>query len=221
MPLSDPEKERIRNTEVLKDEIRKELSEAKNDSGLSDFQKQLILLILGFVLTAVVGGWLTSLWKDRDSKNQRQYLARQRALDKAYSLMERASKETATTIAAADDVLATYQGDDWPSKEVDERWENWTKTSRFWRANSEVLRAEMAANFTDQQIAATFTDIINKRRQVGNDIFNLPRDKKAIKSDEKLKKELDDVIDLNNKIIELLQKCDSLITAQARKIVDE
>lgn len=221
MPLSDAEKERIRETEALKDEIRKELPQAKSDSGLPDLWKQLILLVVGFLLTAVVGGCLTAFWKDRDSKNQREYLARQRALDKAYSLVERASKETATTIAAADDILATYQGDDWTSKDVDERRENWTKTSRTWRVNCQVLRAEMAANFPNQQIVTVFDEIIKKRRQLGNGIFNLPRDKKAIKPDEDLKKEVDDAIDLNNKIIDLLEKCDTLIAAQARKMVDD
>src|SRR5712692_3583450 len=110
MTLTDTEKEKIRDAELLKDDIRKELHPPTPDSSFSGFQQQLILLLLGFFLTAVVGGALTAWWKSRDAKNQRQYLAEQRALDKTYSLIAKTSQEVATTIAAADDVLAGYYG---------------------------------------------------------------------------------------------------------------
>jgi hypothetical protein len=217
MPLTDAEKEKIHETEVLKGEIRKELSPPEKDTLLSDFGQQLILLCLGFVLTAVVGGALTALYKSREANNQRQYLAQQRALDKNYSLIEKTSKEVATTVAAADDVLAAYYGDDWTSKDIDERRENWTRTSRNWRVNCQVLRAEMGASFSDPSIVKAFDEIIKKRKLMGNAIVNLPREKKAILQDKDLKQELENANNLKNGIAELLYECVALMTTQVKK----
>lgn len=217
MTLTDAEKEKIRDAEFLKDDIRKELQPPTPDPRFSGFQQQLILLLLGFFLTAVVGGALTAWWKSRDAKNQRQYLAEQRALDKTYSLIAKTSQEVATTIAAADDVLAGYYGSGWSSKEIDERRDNWTRTSRTWRINCQVLRAEMAASISDPTVVKSFDEIIKKRRQLGNDIVNLPRGKKAIVQDKALRQELDEANTLINEIAELLTKCDALMTAQAKK----
>jgi hypothetical protein len=108
MPLSDVEKEKILESETLKDEIRKTLQPPQPTSRLSDFQKQALLLLIGFTLTTVAGGLLTVWWKTRDSNNQRAYLAQQRALDKAYTIIDKTAKEVAATIAACDDVLTTY-----------------------------------------------------------------------------------------------------------------
>lgn len=72
MPLSDIEKEKIRDIEILKDEIRKELQPQQPTSRLSDFQRHIILLFIGFGLTTFAGGVLTAWWKSQDSENQRQ-----------------------------------------------------------------------------------------------------------------------------------------------------
>ena len=211
MALTDADKQNIRDAEELKNEIRKELRATEHNSGLSEFQKQLILLFLGFVLTAVVGGALTAWWKSKELSNQRQYLAQQRALDKIYSLMDRTSKEVATTIAAADDVLVLYESE-WTPEEVAERWRNWTGASRAWRVNCQILRAQMAATFSDQKIVSLFDEIIRKRKQLGNAIVNLPRNRQGVAKDK-----LDTANELNNNIMELLKQCVALMTAQARR----
>lgn len=212
MPLSDTEKEKLREAEILKNEIRKELQPPKPESGLSDFSKQALLLLVGFSLTTVAGGILTTYWKARDLRNQRSYLVEQRALDKASATIERTAKEVAATLAASDDVLTTYLVEDMNQKEVERRWDNWTQTSRNWRVNSEVLSVEIATTFSNKQIDEIFEEIKLKRKLLGNDITNLPRDKKNIAADKKLKCELKDSNDLRNEIAVLLHNCSAAMT---------
>jgi hypothetical protein len=216
--LSDAEKERIRESETLKAEIRKELEPSSPPSRLSDFQKQTLLLLLGFVLTTVAGGLLAAFWKSRDSTNQRSYLAQQRAIDKKYALVDKTAKEVAITVAAADDVLITYYGEEWSTKQIDERRTNWERTSRNWRVNSQVLSEELAAAFSTPEIAQSFQEIMQKRTLLGNAITNLPKGKKEIESDKNLKQELDDANKLKLKIIDLLHKCGSAMTVEAKQV---
>lgn len=210
MPLTPDERDRARDIGVLADEVRQALNPPK-DAKLSDFWKQVIMLILGFALTTVMGGVLTARWKAHDAENQRHYLEKQKSLERAYSLISQSSKEVATTVAAADDVLATYEGYDFTEKEVDERWENWDKTSRNWRISSQVLRAQIAPTFSDPMIRTDFDEIINKRRFLGNAVVTLPRGKKAR---EKQPPQHDSIPTLTKEIRALLYDCVDRMTKQ-------
>jgi len=217
MPLSDAEREKIREAEILKAEIRKELKSLEPSGHLSDFQKQALLILIGFLLTTVAGGLLTAFWKARDLSNQRSYLAQQRALDKAYAVTDKTVKEVAATIAAADDVLAIYYWPGWTPKEIEEHRENWQRTSRNWRVNSQVLSVELAAIFANPEIDQMFQEIILKRRSLGNIIVNLPREKKEIESDKDLPPNLTEANKLKLEIVDLLHKCGRAMTAQTKQ----
>jgi len=217
MPLSLRERDKIREAEILKAEIRKELQREEPASRLSEFQKQIWLLVIGSLLTIVVGGSLTYWWKSRESDNQRAYLAQQRALDRTYGLINKIAKELAQTIAAADDVLSTYYDQGWTQKEIDERRENWTHTSRNWWVNSHVLSEEIAATFSNHEIDQSFQQIVNKRKQLGNIIMNLPRGRNQAATEKELENQVDAAIKLKLEIVELLHKCSADMTALARK----
>lgn len=216
MPLTPDEIDKIRETEILKNDIQKALSTPKKESKLTDFQQQVVLLILAFIFTTLAGGALTAWWKSRESENQRRYLEKQRALDRAYSLISQTSKEVATTVAAADDVVAAYYPG-WSTKDINERHDNWTKTSREWRIKAQVLRSEIPPTFPDPAIREKFEEIIKTRRQLGNKITNLPRGKKAIQRDKDLEKEISDATDLAYKITDLLYECIDRMTKQVNR----
>jgi hypothetical protein len=221
MPLSPDERARILEAQVLKAEVDSELIALKPKSKLSDFWKQIILLVVGFALTTVLGGILTYVWKQRDWHNQQAYLAQQRALDKKYAVMDRSFKEVAVTTSAAEDVLWIYYSDQLSQKDTDERMANWYKTSRDWRVQSKILSASLAANFSNQEIDKTFDEIVKKRRFLGNAIMNLPKvtvNKRS--SADKLKGDLQGANDLINETTDLLQKCGSLMTAETRTAPD-
>jgi len=207
MPLTQEDADRVREIAILANEIRAALNPSKDRSQLSDFSQQIILLLLGFTLTTLAGGILTAWWKSHDLENQRGYLEKQKALDRAYALISQTSKEVATTVAAADDVLATYEGDGWTVQDIKERHENWAKSSRNWRINSQVLRAQIVPTFSDSTLRDKFDEIIKVRVELGRDITNLPRGKKAIAKDKNLQREHDSVLALIHKITGLLYDC--------------
>lgn len=215
MALSPDERSRILEAQVLKAEVDSELNGLKPKRKLSDFGKQIILLIVAFVLTTVLGGILTYVWKQRDWHNQQSYLAQQRALDKKYAVIDRTFKEVAITTSAAEDVLWIYYSDQLSQKDIDERMANWYKSSRDWRVQSKILSASLAGNFKDQDIGKTFDDIVSKRRLLGNAIMNLPKvTAKKRPITDKVKPNLESANDLINQTTDLLQKCGSLMTAE-------
>jgi hypothetical protein len=216
MTLSDAEKEKIAESESLKDEVRK-LLHPEQKSGFSEFQQQLLLLIVGFVLTGVVGGGLTYYWKARELDNQRSYLEARHALDKASTIIDKTAKEVATTVVAADDVLSTYYGDEWTQEEISERRKNWVTTSRNWRTSAQLLNVDIASTFSNSDINQLFLQIVQKRTALGNIITNLPRTKNEIAADKTLKQELEDANALKLEIIDLLHKCSADMTSLARQ----
>jgi hypothetical protein len=216
MALSDAEKENIRESESLKDEVRKLLQPEQPSSWL-DFTKQVLLLIIGFALTAGVGGGLTYYWKGRELKNQRSYLEERHALDKASTIIDKTAREVATTVVAADDVLSTYYGDEWTQEEISERRKNWVATSRNWRTNAQLLDVDIASTFSSTDINQLFLQMMRKRTALGNIITNLPRTKNEIAADKTLKQELEDANTLKLDIIDLLHKCSADMTSLARQ----
>ena len=216
MPLTDTERENIREAEVLRNDIRKELRFPEPESRLSSFQQQILLLLLGSLLTTGVGGFLTYWWKQRDWTNQQAYLLKERALDKKYAVIEKTFKAVATTTSASEDVLATYYNENWTSKEIDERRTNWDKTSRNWRIESKVLSQELAVNFANSDIQSTFQQIVRKRRELGVSITNLLTEKRTAKSDDAVEKEVQKDNSIAVDIVNLLYRCGGLMTSETR-----
>jgi hypothetical protein len=216
MPLSADERARIIETQTLKSEVNADIAAGVSKPKLSEFQKQIVLLAVGFALTAIAGGALTYYWKSRDWSNQQSYLRQQRALDKKYAVVETMFKDVAVTTAAAQNVLISYYQPDVTPQEIDERARNWQKTSRDWRVSSKILSASLAANFQDPHIGNTFRQIIDVRRQLGNKVTNLPKCKPGAKVKQKTIDNLKDANDLANQIVELLQKCGALMTSEIK-----
>jgi hypothetical protein len=217
MPLTEAEKEKIIETEILRNEIQRNLK--PQESGLSDFQKQLALLLIGFFCTAVVGGTLTYWWKQREWINEQKYLKAQRALDRRYALIEKTFKEVASTLAGADDELQTFYGDKWTPKELESRRDYWDKTSRDWRVNSQVISQDLAVNFVNAEIQQHFQEIVNERRVLGRSVINLLTEKKNADSDKDLEKKLRDAQAHIEDISKKLHECGALMareTAEAQ-----
>ena len=141
---------------------RTQFSESKSRVA-GFFAHSAVLLVLGFILTTGVGSWLTYFWKQRDWANQQSYLARQRALDKKYAVIDPTFKEVAVTITASQYVLATLFRNPRTDKEIQERRANWLKTSRDWRIASNVLSQNIAISFSNPEIQTAFKGVVDKR----------------------------------------------------------
>jgi hypothetical protein len=218
--LSDDERGKIREFEILKNEIRQELHPEARKSRISQiFQHQAVLLLLGFLFTTGVGSWFTFYWKQRDWKNEQSYLAQQRSLDKKYAVIEEAFRDVAVTTTAAQDILATYYGENkWTAKDIQERKNNWYKTSRDWRVGSKVLGENLDVTFTNNEIRNNFQHIVDKRRQLGNVITNLPTGRADDKSAKSVEKQVEDANTIANEILNLLYECGRLMIEETKTI---
>src|SRR5208282_5430047 len=140
----------------------------------------------------------------------------QRALDKKYAVIESTFKEVATTTAAAEDVLSLYYGDSWTEKEIQERFDNWEKTSRNWRISSKVLKAKLASSFQNAAIYSVFEKIVDKRRQLGRAILHLPRRKSNTTVPPAIQNEAAAANQLADEIVDLLQNCGSQMNLETK-----
>jgi hypothetical protein len=211
--LSDPEKERIREVEIFKDGIRRELGKPEPPQLVSSFfSHPAVLLILGFFLTGYVGAKLTDEWKAREWDNQQRYLARQRALEKKYAVVDEAFRAVAETNTAVEDILAGYRWSNWKTSEVAARRAAWLATSRSWRVSSKVVRQKLGIYFSAPEVQATFDQIIDLRRQQGVIVTNLLND--SMKSAKELETERDRALALVNQTGDLLKQCGQLMSKE-------
>jgi len=171
--LTDIEREKLREEEVFRKEIRTELLEKKNTSKIGDFLSQAGLLFVGFLLTTAAGSVLTHIWSARESENQRLRIERQHAFDLRYAIVDKMLRAVAETDTAAEDILRTYEWSEWKTPEVGESRKNWLAKSREWRIASQVTEEEIFINFSDPQISTNFLQIEEYRLRLGNIITNL------------------------------------------------
>jgi hypothetical protein len=213
--LSHDERERIRETEVLKHELRQELGSAiKEPSDSRSLKHRAGLVVLGFLLTTLAGSWLTYFWSNRQWDQQQSYLAEQRALDKKYELVEKAFKAVAETNTAAEDILAAFTWGHPQTKELDEIKGFWQTKSREWRISSQVLRQNLAISFKDQEVLSSFEKVIQTRRLLGVIVTRLLKEPSA--DQREVQAECDKALELINKMDSLLRTCGAQMAKEIR-----
>jgi hypothetical protein len=174
MSLTDEDKQRIRELETLRVEIRDELRPRQPESRVAAFfRHEAVLLTLGFFLTTCLGSWLTYLWKQREESNARRALAHTSDLVAKEKLLLDLTEAVAATHTACHDVLGLYYFQDWPAERVKQAQDNYWRESERWRTGSKVLRVRLAAHFESRDIHPAFEHIVDDRRELGNDINRL------------------------------------------------
>jgi len=213
--LSDVEREKIREFESLKKEIRREL-DAECTEGLASkaLRHPVFLLIVGFCLTGYFGGRLTESWNDEAWKNQQAHLEQQRRLDKRFDLIERTVKAVAQTNTTAEDIAARYTWGGWSREEIREMKGRWLETSRDWRVSSKTLDQDLGFYFDNPLIRSTFNGILDLRVETGNVITNLLHERAP--SEEVIHKATARVLELDQQMDDLLRSCGELMAKETK-----
>ncbi len=173
--------------ELLKREILKELEEAEKPpptffhrpafKALSSFfQHSAVLLLIGFILTGVIGSALTSAWQNNSWMTQQSLLAKQRILDQKYELASSVAKAIGDTHAAPTSVLLLFTNEDTPQNrqtELPKRVDYWRQTHREWLINNNVLLQKITVYVKNPNARTTFNAIIQERKQTNNSVVNL------------------------------------------------
>jgi hypothetical protein len=203
----------------FKNEVLKELKEASKKKESSPLQHPAFLLLLGFILTGVVGTWLTSFWQSREQEKQRQQLAHEHALEQKYDVIDQINKAAAEADTGAQVMvyLLIYGEGEKREKVITERETYWSKARRNWLVNSQVLEQKLAINFKNDEALALYQSIkeeSNETTYLINDTYE------QLKSSSWTNPEKDKVIDIRLQAISQIKSIQSK-TKQLLKILVE
>lgn len=169
--LKDELLEEAKKQDDLRNEILKSLRIKRGWRDL--LSHPAILLIIGFVLTSVIGAFLTAYWQNKDKEKQNTQLIKQNKLANKSEIMNETSRLVFQTYVAASDMIYLFQNGEMPEireKILLERLEHWQKTSREWREKSPVLEKKMRNHFRNDEIFKFFNEIISLRVDIGTEI---------------------------------------------------
>ena len=186
-------KDEIRK-DIEKDKIKEEiLEEIKTKSSKSDgfLKHPATLLVLGFLLTTILGTTLTSCWKSLELDNEREYLSTQTRCERErqtksdeikqkYEVKDEIIRRVAETNTAAEEILLYFQMK--PARrerEQNERVTYWKEATRNWRTNEKILKQRLLLRFSDPSVNQLFDDMITFRNWVG---INIDSQQEALSS---------------------------------------
>jgi hypothetical protein len=236
------EKESLKNEirealekESLKREILDELNKPKNK--LAEFFKHpAVIVVITFILTGLLGAWLTAAWQSREWDRQQALQSREwnrqqirlvqiREIEQRYKIVEDVSAAVTGHDAAARDALITFT---WPinrlrAEEAPERMKHWRQVNKEWRANSQKLLQTLIVHFKDPRVQLTFEEMLEERRDINDKIEMLQAEvieNSEISEDEKFKKKVYDASDSINRTTGNLRHLVEVMVAEIRTDVE-
>lgn len=191
------------NREKLKRELLADLRGGEKER--SKLTEQALLLFLTFLLTGVLGTWLTNFWQNRAQAKQQQEQARTRSLQQKYEIADQINKAVAEVYTGANvflGILSYRQNPERFESELAERLSYWRQANRNWIVTSLVLQQKLAVNFKSSEAAALYQEIMDKEESLVI-TFNrmLPaveQSKGAASGDPEIEKSVDTVFRLVN-----------------------
>jgi len=180
--VTDAELDRLRQVAREQAEIEisvraaiaeQERAKEKRDTAL--LKHPLLLLLVGSLITAMLGSWFSTKWQLQQWRIQQ----RDQRVDSEAKDMRQLQRETteavADSFAAAEDVLHLFFWE-WSKQSkitsLSERGIRWVEVSRKWRVKEKVLTVRLRSSF-GEQTASAFINITADRRQLGNKIILL------------------------------------------------
>ena len=173
----------------FKNKVLEELREAAKKKT-SVFEHPALLLVLGFLLTGVVGTWLASYWQSREQQKQQAQLAHERALQQKYDVTEQINKAVSEVYTGAHVVLYVISYDQSQNKTGEaEREAYWNQARRSWIINSLALQLKLTNTFNHDEAFSLYQAIIEESDEVSvnvNEVLLILKKSnwKSLKSDE-------------------------------------
>jgi|GEM_PF-6046969 len=203
-------------TEIRKESFKKEILDELGAKGFwKAAQQPAALLLIGFVLTTILGGAVTFLWQSKANAKQQERNAQQhdfeqkqtsqqRMIQQKYDLTNEVANAVAGTTTAAQDILDAWDRKN--KRDYPERIKYWqVEGSRKWRVAYKILIPKLSSTFRDARINSIFQEIIDERDVLGNDIANLGEIQtrmgwKGMQGDQDVKEFKKDALDRTNHI---------------------
>lgn len=127
----------------------------------STFVGNLVLVVIGFLLTGVVGTCLS-----------RSYIKEDKRAEKRYAVIDSVNRATALSIAGVHEgwgMFAYVQSEN----DISNRKTFWNSTNRQWRGAYRKLERDLQIHFHESNLDSLFQEIVRLRVQTGNHLHNL------------------------------------------------
>jgi hypothetical protein len=193
--FTDEERKSLINeivAEMRKDSIKEDALKELRRTNWPDviakfFQHPATLLIIGFVLTGMIGARLTANWQraewDRQKakeieewNRQQQRLIVIHSIDLKYGIIDETIKAVGERNAAARNILLPLLevlDDQQLMQEEAEPVKGWKQANHDWLVNAQTLRLKLSAHINNREVIKYFDRIVDREKIIGAKIANL------------------------------------------------
>ena len=168
-------------------EVPRKTEDGSKLSSSTITRNPLLLLILGFALTGILGAWITLVFQSREWNRQQSMqssewnkqqirLVQIHEVDQKYGMIDEVTKAVVEHDSAAMDALASLtwtRGDPRIVSEGPERLKHWQQASKDWRVTSQKLLQKLIIHFKDPRVQLIFQAAVEKRSRIDNDFTTL------------------------------------------------
>jgi len=161
--------------ESINEEVAKEPQGANAGFSFSQFaQHPAFLVIVGFVLTGIVGNLLLSYWQQREWERQQIRLVQIRGIEQKYAVIDEIAKAIGEHNSAAQNVVVVVLRDlddnTRLNSELPELSKGWDTARRDWRGSSSILKQKLIVYFKNKEARELFESIRDLKRRMNVDL---------------------------------------------------
>jgi hypothetical protein len=163
----------IRKDSLKEDSLKKLKKVNWVDTISNFFHHPAILLIIGFILTGLIGTLLTAAWQGREWDRQQQRLIDIHGIDLKYGIIDDITKAVGERNAATRDMMyPLFDNLDNRSleKEEVEPIKNWQIATYNWLVSSETLRMKIRSHIKNPDALKCFERIVERENQITGEI---------------------------------------------------
>lgn len=207
--------------DLVKQDARTELEQAARLKLISKFfQHPAVLLVIGFAVTGLLGGWLANSWQSKEWDRQQLRLLVIHGFELKYKLIEDITRSIGERNAAALGIITRLLiekiSDQELMKAEEELKKNWQKVDYDWRANSLILQLKIETLINSQSAAEILKGIIKTEQMIGARITLVTTDLSTYRGNQKF---LDEIISYIKETGQEVKKLVIAIAEEARKDV--
>jgi hypothetical protein len=171
----------------FRQEVSQKIEDVDSKTSPKLSRNPLLLLIVGFVLTGILGAWITLAFQSREWNRQQSMqssewnkqqirLVQIHEVDQKYGIIDEVTKAVVEHDSAAMDAVGTLTwtpGDTRIVSEGPERLKHWQQASKDWRVTSQKLLQKLIIHFNDPRVQLVFEAAVEKRSRIDNDVLTL------------------------------------------------
>lgn len=177
--------------ETLKKAIVKELSPQTRREMIAQLLRHpAFLLLLGLLMTGVIGAGLTSYWQNKQWDYQQRRLAQIRDLEQRIKqkndIKDQIKKDFETILSADTDVLqpafsllrsegSEIKGPSAEAKNLLEEIVRWEAAEKQWESNANLQRQTITIDFKGRSIQDSFERLMKSQFEAGQAIYELKK----------------------------------------------